>query len=153
MKKLSYLLLTTLFVLSYSCSKDDDPEEFPTYKFKIDLEFSGDYLDYKFKFTAGGSAQGPEPFKNTNTGEQANTLTSDITESSYQFESVNELVSFTSGVSSNTNTENLENAFLSIKIYRDNKLFHEENITFIADGSGGVSWAYVNGELIRTPKL
>lgn len=153
MKKLSYLLLTTLFVLSYSCSKDDDPEESSTYKFKINLEFSGDYIDYDFSFSAGGSAQGAEPFKNTNTGEQANTLVTDIKEASYQFESVNELVSFTSTIASHANTQNQENAFFSIKIYRDNKLFHEEDITFIPDGSGAVIWNYVDGKIIRTPKL
>lgn len=154
MKKLSYLLLISFLFLSYSCSKEDEPkqEEFDYYNFKVTLQFSGNYLDYKFTTLAQGTTHRQELFRNNKTNEEALQLHTSITENNYEFETVNDAVSMGFIINSVYGPSEQEEAFLEIKIYRDNKLFHEESIIFNEDYYT-VSWAYWNNEIIRVPKL
>lgn len=155
MKKLSYLLIVSILLFSYSCSKDDEPkqEEFDYYNFRITLEFSGNYLDYDFTTLAQGTTHRQELFRNNKTNEEQLQLQTTITESNYEFETVNDAVGMIFIINSIYSPSDEEEAFLEIKIYRDNKLFHEESLTFKDDRGYPITWTHWDNKIIRVPEL
>lgn len=153
MKKISYLLLAIFLTTNYSCSKDDTPkqEEYNYYNFKIVLEFSGDYLNYEFKTLAQATTNRQEMFRNNNTGEQALQLQTSITESSYEFETVNDAVGIIFNIIDANPTE--KNAYLDFKIYRDDKLYYEETVTFSKNTVSNINWTYWDDKILRVPEI
>lgn len=156
MKKLTYFVLLSVLILSYSCSKEDEPkqEEFDYYNFKVTLQFSGNYLDYKLRTLAQGTTHRQELFRNNKTNEEKLQLYTTIEESSYEFETVNDAVGMIFNIVSDDDpSEKDEEASLDIKIYRDDKLFYSESLKFTHGALNGATWTHWDNKIIRVPEL
>jgi len=144
MKKLSYLLLLTLLVLNNSCSKDDDiRENSDNHKIKVTLNLSGNYEDYELSY-----------YLMYISDKQIHYL-DNLKEGFYELKSKsvkkNTIMAFDLAMagSDNDTTENIE-----LKIYLDDELFYEENISISDDESfSSARWIYSNGKIKRVPKL
>ena len=144
MKKLNYLLLLTLLIINNSCSKDEDnPETWPKHKFKITLDLSGDYKEYEVSTIMQVTSMTKELSKNTQTGEEAYMLITDLVDNYYEFESVKKSMHFHFMLNSNEDSE--KEAKFTIKIYLDDELLHEENV--IITNFTARTWFYYKGEL------
>ncbi|HBK72347.1 MAG TPA: hypothetical protein DDZ39_11955 [Flavobacteriaceae bacterium] len=144
MKKLSYLLLLTILILNVSCSKDDGILEYSdNHKIKVTLNLSGNYEDYELSYyTMYISDKQFHYLENLKKGFYE-------LESNYVKKSTIMAFDLAMGGSDNDTTENIE-----LKIYLDDELFYEENISISDDESFSYArWIYSNGKIKRVPKL
>lgn len=149
MKKLNILLLTTLFVFTLSCSKDnDDIRSDEAGIHKVTFEQSGAYEDYDV-VASGNAIFGVQSIDSN--GEQTQTVASFLTDSFYSMQSKEKSVFFTFIVAGESQSEATESMYTKITMYFNDEVVHTETIEFLP-GDQSRNYLYIY-DVRMNPKL